>query len=139
MIETLSEADRPLTLKNLQSPEFSMFLAPSDGDSADFSSEFVRVLSQRFCLFWLRAIWFLMSRRSLVSFLSDTNRGDLFYIYILLLVHLCPVKVIPQKTHGLDQIQGLHVLDYWVSLNCLVTLYTFVYQMVKQSPSWYLL
>lgn len=42
MIETPSEADRPLTLKNLQSPEFSTFLAPSDGDSADFSSEFVR-------------------------------------------------------------------------------------------------
>ena len=42
MIEIPSEADRPLTLKNLQSPEFSTFLAPSDGDSADFSSEFVR-------------------------------------------------------------------------------------------------
>lgn len=43
MIEPPSKADRPPTLKNLLSPRFSRFLAPSDGYSADFSSEFCSV------------------------------------------------------------------------------------------------
>ncbi len=60
MIELPSEADRPLTLKNLLSPGISKFLTPSESDSADFSSEFVLFCHTSFCLFWLRAIWFLM-------------------------------------------------------------------------------
>lgn len=59
---TASEADRPLTLKNQLNPGFSRVLAPSDSDSADLSSEFVLFCPTSFCLFWLRAIWYLMGR-----------------------------------------------------------------------------
>lgn len=59
MIESPSEADRQLTLKNLLSTGFNRFLTLSDSNSAHFSSEFVLFCLTSFGLFWLRAIWFL--------------------------------------------------------------------------------
>lgn len=46
VIESRIKTDRPPTLKNLSGPRFSRFLETSDGDSADFSSEFVLFCSQ---------------------------------------------------------------------------------------------
>lgn len=59
MIEPPIKTDRPPTLKNLLGPRFSRFLETSDGDSADFSSEFVLFCLTSLCVFWLRTTWFL--------------------------------------------------------------------------------
>lgn len=98
------------------------------------SSEFVLSYLTRFCLFWLRAIWFLMGRGNLVSFLSDKKRGHLFYTFSV---------VNPPMSYWRDSSEnswsGPESRTAGPRRQGLFQLYTFVYQVEKESPSWHLL